>query len=291
MNAKGWKWLSVLLNRYHANDPGALLRFLPEGEEELAKEHTVQSSEISPVSIQPHCFLDRMHYSWMLSIIKKAEKDTRKIYFSVILPAQRSKIAQYLKIESAAFKYPSLIADLIRHFLFQQICKRPLQAPVFLETNELSPLLQSPKEQLVSVITLLGIQDLAPEFTTSIDQKLKDKVFRLMSEQQRDYLLRVLSDKSKRGKVSKVPLLPTISEHPDAFQKIIHRHGLAFLGKALAGLPEDFLWYLTHILDAGRAKILQQHYSKDVSLAPEKLAELRQEIMDLANHVEQRALS
>lgn len=286
MNDQSWKWLNVLINRYHAHDPEALLRLLPEGEEELAKKHHVDSTEISPVSIQPHNFLDRMHYSWMLSPLQSLEKATRPIYLSVLLPGQRAKLAEKLGIEAAELKYPSLIADLIRYSFFKKLAKKALQPPVFIETNELSALLYYSKKSLMEVISFLGIRDLAPEFKASIDQKLKDKVFRLMTEEQRKYLMRVISEKQLRS--NQQGLLAAASMRKENFQKIIHRHGIAFLGSALAGLPEDFLWYFTRVLDVGRAKLLKQYYSKDVPLAPERLAELRREVIHLANTVEQR---
>lgn len=290
MNGNSWKWLNVLLNHYHSNEQDKLLRFLSEEDEATAREHLADSGELSPVCIQPHSFLDRVHYSWIAPILQKAPKEALPIYMNVLQQTQRAKLSKMLDTESRSYRLPSLVADMVKHHLFKQIVDRELLPPAFVPTNELSTLLNLQKQDLLSLADYLGLYDLAPEIRVSIDQRLRNQVFRLLSEDQRDYLMRIIHDKPEQQKISQTALLPAIQGQPDNAKKILHRRGLSFLGTALHGLHQDFLWYLGHILDAGRAKVLEQQFEKDVSLAPEKLSELRKEVLDLTNFLQQKGL-
>ena len=110
------------------------------------------------------------------------------------------------------------------------------------------------KAQLINLIDLLAMHDLAVEIRQIVETKILKKIYSFLSEEQR----RFLKLTAARHEVSPPPKigLDRWDGNEESLRHLLHKKGLARLGSALSGQDPSLAWYVCHLLDIGRGSAL-----------------------------------
>lgn len=283
MQTKSWIILRVLLNR-HQKAPEKLLQFLPPDDAKGIASINVPSDKAELVLTQPSESIKRIHYSWLLPALKTIPKVLLDSTLTILPKIDAEKLRLLLKQPKSDREIGSLapcIQTFLINTLFSHVKPSHILPLEYLQTTPLTPLIQLKKNQLMDLIDLLGIYDLADEVRGLIDKERLRKIYACLKPKQRTFLRTCLHQKEQ---VSATRLkLDTWNGDCAQLDKILHGRGLIRLAKALSGQHPDFIWHLTHILDSGRGSRLLSHYSE--TAVPNITQALTQQVLNLLNIV------
>lgn len=255
--------LHLLMNKFHPRGKEKLEAFLPEEERGLLAGTITHAVDISPLLHQEKDFLHKTHYSWLEPFVKK-------------FPPSLQKTAQASFSSAAQQKWSPVQSFFAHQFALFLETAQHLPAD-YLPSQELSPLLQWRKEQLVALIQGLGLYDLREEMREIVDKVLLQKIQDALSLEQRRYL-RVCLPQKERLHTPKLGIhWPDMTK--EQMQRALQKRGLARLAAACCELHPDFIWALAHRLDRGRGQILLNFFSKPAM--PKVVTLLRSQVVHL----------
>jgi hypothetical protein len=260
MNPKGLL-LRVLLNGAHGGVKESLLRALPKEDAEAVLSYSIAHSDPAPLLHQVEHALAHIHYSWIHEYMSPLEPAKQKAVLSCLEDNHRVAISRLLHQEPPAPQRLPLLKKFYLRYLYPLV---PLEANLPLEyipENSFSSLLNLTKRQLVELISLLGMYDLAHEIKKIVATKNMKNLYTCLSPQRQKFLRLCIHHKDK---IATPPLsLEKWNGDPQKLNQMLHYRGLARLGLALSGQQPDFLWYLCHKLDMGRGRLLQKMIPKE----------------------------
>lgn len=258
MNQRGWTILKTLFNRYDAKVQEVLLKFLPPEAQQKLLEHDLQTSDLLPLLYQHQDTLERMHYSWLKPLLRQFPEQLMSFLISSLSQEQ-----------AAGFQSSTMpeihLSQPVKFFIQNQLYNLldidkhlPLE---LLPTTEMTPLAYLSKKDLMNLNDFLGLYDLSSEVRQIVNKTHLKNIYTCLSPKQFYYLKSCLHQKEKLV----TPPLGIDPSKPDCpkLKQLIHRRGLVRLGKSLCGQHKDLVWYIAHILDTGRGKILLDHYKRD----------------------------
>jgi hypothetical protein len=237
METRGWMLLRVLINRYNPKAKDALLRYLPHDETEMLLSQDIRSDDFLPILFQPQRLIERLHYSWIKPLLSHFSESLQPLVIAALSPEQRKGFQEK--------SLPSLTKP-VRSFFIQQLYSHldaekhlPLE---YLPETELSPLIHWKKSELIDLVDFLGLHDLAAEIRHIVDKNMLNNLYSCLSQKKMYYLKICLHQKE----LLVVPKLEFDARQKDCEKlgQVLHRRGLARLGKALAGQHPDLVWYL-----------------------------------------------
>ena len=132
--------------------------------------------------------------------------------------------------------------------------------------TELTPLLNYSHRKLSMFIDFLGLHDLSKELPQVLDKERLKNIYSFLTKAKRNYLKLCLKTKDK-APFPKIQLNRWDGDI-EKLRKVLHIRGIMRLGLAISEEPQHFRWHLYHILDTGRAKVLQK------SIPPKKVPNL-----------------
>lgn len=260
MQARSRTILRVLLNRYHPVVKESMLQSLPEEDVQPLMALEVPSNDPALCLMAPYEQISRMHYSWLRPAIEQMPLIFQGPVLSIIPEFQAVKLKKWFNVPE---KGSMQIAPSLQKYLLNLLQARlehhyalPLE---YLPQTPLSPLAKWEKPLLIELIELLGIHDLASEIRNIIDRERLKKLSPCLTSKQKQYLHICLHHPDK---VSSSPFgLNLWDGDCQKLSLLLHRRGMARLGKALCGQHPDFVWHIAHTLDIGRGSILMQNFS------------------------------
>ncbi len=153
----------------------------------------------------------------------------------------------------------------MQEFLLATIAKRVFASRRFpaqwLPATALSPLLSYDKNQLQTLIDLLGLRDLASELRHIVNRANQQIILRCLNANELKLLKYYMYQKEKFT-VPRLDLRNWTGDEAE-LRRQIHLRGLARLGKALSGCSQDMLWQISRVLPVGRANILKSNLSPE----------------------------
>lgn len=272
--------LRVLINKYNPKAGNALLNFLPEEELKELSSMVIPSDNLQPILQHPLTLLHKVHHTWIKPLIDRYPEKLHPAFFATLSKDQMNR----MKVSGIAVSKPA------KTFLSNQLytdLKLHEHLPVeYLPETELSPLLSLTKAQLVDLIDLFGIYDLAAEVKQIVNREHLKNIQSCLTAKQLQFLKKCLTEK-KKVIASKLGIDPSKPDR-SKLKQAIHMHGLLRLGKALCGQHTDFVWTLAHCLDMGRGNILLKEYH------PAEIAKitpfLKQELFSTLNFMQGQKL-
>lgn len=247
--------LRVLLNRAgDLKDP--LLKALPKEDADAVASLSVLEKDPMPLLTQRNHTLPRIHYSWIHSYITGQDPLKQQAMIACLDDGQRVGLSRLLNIQPPApISSPLLKKFYLNHLypLVQIEDKLPLE---YIPENPFSSLLKLSKPQLVELVDFLGVYDLAHEMKGIVATKNMKNIYTCLSPKTQQFLRICLHQKDK----VKTPSLNLDKWNGDCkhLNSLLHHRGIARFGLALSGQNPDFVWYICHMLDIGRGKILQK---------------------------------
>lgn len=283
MESKSWMILKVLINKYNPKAGNALTKLFSEEEARQIAAQNVLSTDFMPILKQPQQIIDRLHYSWLRPLISQLPESIHPVVLGALTPTQRERLQQYFPITPIAPSQPAKEFFIQKLYSLMNDAERtPLE---YLPETDLSPLGTWNKKQLIILIDLLGLYDLASEIRHIVDKRYLENIYGALSPLQLSYLKICLYQKEN---ITSPKLgLNLAEEKSEKLRNILHQRGIARLGKALSGQHPDFIWYLVHTLDVGRGAILQNYYKKKA--VPNVTSGLKLQVLSVMNFLKKGA--
>jgi hypothetical protein len=253
MNPRSEWVLKAFLSRRPSEERRSLERFLPEDERLLlAQIPELQSGDEFSHSL----VLDDVHWSWFLPTLKSYSEKEQAVFLEALSPAVAENLRRALQIETVA----DPITDMAKSFLRSQLLHSLIGPnegrlpPSFLPASPLNVLLTLSKKDLIRLIDLLPLPDLAAEMRQIVETKILKKLYSFLSEEQKAAMKHL---SSQREPLSSSRMgLERWDGAEESLRALLHRRGLARLGLALSGQDPDLVWTLCHRLDIGRGNAL-----------------------------------
>jgi len=261
MQAKGWILFRVLLNRFQGGVPDELSRFIPESDFKRLQRLTVESDDLEPIVGSPEQQLQNIHYSWISPLVKEMPRQLQDAMIICFPLSSAVGLSQALGREVPQIR----ISPAMKEFLLATIQKRVTASrrfpPQWLPTTALSDLLGYNKNQLQTLIDLLGLRDLAGELRHIVSKTNQQILLRCLKTNELKLLKYYMYQKEKFS----VPRLDLRNWSGDCVElrKQIHLRGLARLGKALSGCSQDMIWHISHVLPTGPASVLKSNLASE----------------------------
>jgi hypothetical protein len=287
MQTKGWAFLQSLLNKFgHQLSSDAFQEmFLSDMSGEEAR--NVMSLEVTsnrPETVLqlPVVFLEAIHYSWLIPALKELPPFFQKRVLDLIPAPKQQRISESLGIKPTGGRYIKPVEKMLAATFYQKMGAIDVLPKEFLPDSSLKPLLDLSKDELVRLIDLLGIHDLAEEMRGIVDQKVIKLIYGCLSRHQHRHLYLCLHQQEK---VTSPPLnLSGWNGNCKTLQRKLHVRGIIRLAKALSGQHHDFIWHITHKLDTGRAKVLREYIQNEA--IPKVTAALQQQAIQTINYLD-----
>lgn len=260
--------LKGLITFYHPSNEQALLRFLPPNEQEFLNSCTPLPKDYFPSLFTKNEWMEEIHYSWLLPKLKLLPAATQALLIQSFPKEQRKRLKEKLKTPEPTAKVSEFLQNFLVSSLKNQIF--PESSPPLYEVpfSEMKELLRLTKGQLVHLIDLLGIHDLASDLRQIVDRNLLAKVHAALTQEHLHFLHYCLKQPLKWIP----PKLNIISWDGDAqtLNLILHQRGLIRLGKALGDEHPTLQWHICHRLDTGRSSILMKVFAgkQDPAIIP-----------------------
>lgn len=279
------RMFEILTRKVHGKDLAALTKFMNAEEAALLnKEPFAPLDDFDILCAHPSQFLNEIHYSWL----KKELENLPPLFLPgaiASLPEEKQKGLDQLMSRPPIVREPSAFAKkFYLRLLWNSVHPRHLLPKPLLPDSPLQVLLQKDKAELIAIIDLLGLYDIAEEILQIVDRKSLTNLYRCLSPLKRAFLKKCVQQKEKIS-ISKVGL-----EHWNGdktkLDRALHRRGLFRFGKALHGEHADFIWYVAHALDMGRGTVVQR-YSQEKG--KEKIMEiLRKQCLTVVQFLEKK---
>jgi len=245
LQSREWIFLKLLLNTYFSAKQEVIKSLATEEVFEKISECSFTQKDPKLVLSSVQEWSKSIHKSWLEDVLKTFP-DALKKYMENFLTTDLEKT----QLSKAASQF--LCKYLYEHSKEQDLNILPRG---LLPENLLSPLLDSSRLQLLEIIDLLAMYDLAEEVRYIVDKKILQGILQLLKDNQQIFLRSLLRNKSK------LQMPKAFFQHlytdEKKFTKALHKKGLQRLGCALSGQNPDFLWYLLHTLDMPRARYLE----------------------------------
>lgn len=261
MKPKGSVFFKVLINKFHPGISPAFFKNLPQNEVKEAFNEITSSQDSSVAFNWPSVLISRTHYSWLIDPIQKFPKEIRGAIISALPESHAKGIKKTLKIEEPEIH----LTPNVKLFLLDQLYHlwNPEEALPYeyLPHTSLEELFLLSKSELVEVIDLMAIYDLAEAIRHIVDKKNLKAIYLCLTAQKQQFL-RICLQKKEKLAAPKLDINKW-DGNPTHLNEILHRRGMLRFGKTLCGQSEQFLWNIIHILDTGRGKTISDYYQKD----------------------------
>lgn len=261
MQSKSSVFFKVLINRFHPGVNPAFFKSLPHDEIRQAYSEITASQDTSVVFSWPSLVISRTHYSWLIEPIEKLPKGLKGPVINALPETHSKGIKRLLKIETPNTPLtPNLKAFLLDQ-LYQQWNPEDALPREHLAHSTLDDLFLLSKGEIVELIGLLAMYDLAEAIRHIVDKKNLKAIYLCLSPQKQHFLRICLHSKEKLA----APKLDIGKWDGSQSQlnDILHRRGMLRLGKSLCGQSRQFLWNITHTLDTGRGNTIAEYYTEE----------------------------
>lgn len=260
MQPKSATFFKVLINRFHPGIGESFLHNLSQDEAKEITKQNIASDDPSVALTWEQDLITNTHYSWLAPIIQKLPSELQAPTAASFPEPQSSKLKAFLKIKSSQTPAPPVKNFLLDH-VFHKWNPQDILPRQYLPQSPLSYLLDLSKEQLVEIIDLLAMHDLAESIRHIVDKKNLKKIYQCLTPKKQQYLRACLHQKEKIA-APKFEIEKWDGD-PQKLETLLHRRGIFRFSKSLCGQSSQFMWHLTHILDIGRGTALLKYYQQD----------------------------
>lgn len=281
MRAKKAIMLRVLLNSFQKGSLEPYLRTLPEQLGQSIRELDIPSDDPKAALEQPINKIARIHYSWLEPHIKKLPKDVGEVMVESLPQPQRSRLFNNLGFSHPSKELSHLVKTYLIDELYQLLPGTQKVLPLeYLPKNGLSELAHWKKDELVELVSFLGLHDLAEDLRQIVDKKRLSLLYQCLNTKEQQYLRLCLQH---RERISTPSLgLDRWSGSCEKLRSALQSRGLVRLGRALSGEHPDVLWHISHVFDRGRGQTLLKYFStKKISGVTLILSQQVQNLMNI----------
>lgn len=261
MQSKTSTFLKVLINRFHPGISQAFFKSLPPEDVKEAYAATTASQDTSIATSWTANLISRTHYSWLAPSVQALPESLKSAVINALPESHAKGLKKLLNIKVPSSPLtPNMKAFLLGQ-LYQHWNPEDALPPEYLPQSLLEPLNELSKNELIDLIDMLAIYDLAEAVRHIVDKKNLKAIYLCLSPEKQKFLRTCLHKKEKLA----APKLDIAKWNgsQEELNSILHRRGLLRLGKALCGQNRYFVWNIVHTLDTGRGKAISEYYHED----------------------------
>jgi hypothetical protein len=278
--------IKTLLSHYHRGAENTLLRRLPADEMDAILREEGAEGNPAALAVDPAQFFGKLHYSWLQQPLKRLPEVLMAPVIAALSEQQRQNAQSFFNIPAPASPAAPRVRQHLLNTLYNQLEDKPSLPAEMLPQNILSPLLELNKAQLTELVDLLAMYDLSDKIQRIVDKNKLKLIYSCLSPKQQKYLNTLLR---RPHKVRLVEIdLKQWNDDPATLRNILHKRGLLRLAAAISGQHPDFIWYLTHHLDTGRAIVIRKHVSE--AEIPVYTAALAEQLLDTLNTLQTESI-
>ncbi len=271
--------LKAFLSRCPPEKQSRLEKFLPEAKRLRLSEAPSFPHILAEGKPTAPSLLDLVHWSWFLPTLKTYSQTEQTAFLSALPSSAALNLSKSLQIP-----YTFMPLTEIARSYFQNLLKRSLVSykenllpPEYLPPSPLNELLRLSKKQLIHLVNLLSLHDLAAELRQIVETKILKKIYSFLTEEERKRL-KELSSYKEHPALARLSLERWDGQE-DSLRVLLHRRGLVRLSLALSAQDPDLIWYLGHQFDIGRGTSLLTLCAKET--ASERSESMIREIDEL----------
>ncbi|HAB99477.1 MAG TPA: hypothetical protein DCE71_06625 [Parachlamydiales bacterium] len=258
--------LKAFLSRCSPEKQSRLETFLPEAKR-LRLNAVAPFTDIEAAGkFTSDSLLAIVHWSWFLPTLKTYSQAEQIAFLSALPSHAALNISKSLQIPYSLMPLTEIARSYIQNLLKRSLIsyKEYLLPPEYLPASPLNELLRLSKKQLIHLVNLLSLHDLAAELRQIVETKILKKIYSCLTEEERKRLNELSSYKEH-------PALPRLSldrwdGQEDSLRVLLHRRGLIRLSLVLSGQDPDLIWYIGHQFDIGRGTTLLTFCAKVAGL-------------------------
>jgi len=255
--------LKTLVAFFHKGNEDELLRYLTEEDQKVVAESELNGSRTLQGLLPSEKELKGIHFSWILPTIKRYPEELQPFFIGALPAPIPKQLQKYDPSLPEAKALSPLLGRFFNGLLHKAVTKEERTPLSFIPENELSPLLQCSKKELIQIIDFLGLWDIVAEYKQIIDRRHLKSLIGNLSADEKEFLQNSL--KSQPPPIIAPLPLHALNGNSEKLRSLLHRRGLSRFGIALSGRPEGMIWQITRTLDSGRAKILSKQFQAEKS--------------------------
>lgn len=256
---------NAFLSRQSQEKRERLCRFLTNTEQERLSQLPSFEQGLTPEGFSNGAMLERVHWSWFLPTLKSYSPTEQALVLASLDKDSALPLAELLPAKISQDPLTPMGKAYLRQMLLDSLigAHDRLIPAEFLPPSPLNQLLELPKRELIALIDLLAMHDLAAEMRQIVETKILKKLYSFLSEAQKQFLKHA----SKKAEPFTLPRigLDRWEGTKDALRHVLHRRGLGRLGLALSEEDPALIWYICHQLDIGRGNALFKLSTKEAS--------------------------
>ena len=265
MVPKGGIMLGGLLFRFHSEEGRALYRYLP------AKERVQMETLSVPKDLQfgqlfsADKWMEPLHYSWFAAFLETLPP---ALLLATLPRKQGEALAKTLRSIPEKKSLSPFLRTYLSSYLKDLMQKNAVLPTAHLPPSDLNDLFSLSKPELLHLIDLLGIHDLAAELRHVVDKMVLTKIYGVLTQEQRHFCH--YCSKQPMPWVPPKLNITAWDNEKRSLNILLHQRGLFRLAKALTLEDPSMRWHLCHRLDVGRGQIVIKHMKEkyDPALIP-----------------------
>lgn len=279
MKPKSCLFFKVLYLNFHQKLEPAAIASLPDDEVQQVLDQSIQNTNPKAALKPKEELLKSIHYSWLAPIIQKLSPSLQAQALASLSLEQSSGVQRLLKTGITIPESHSFLRKYVSHLITAQLIPGDLLPLEYLPLSDMRVLTSCSKGILIEMIDLLGLYDLADSVRQMVNTSKLKNVYHCLTLKEQQFLRICLHQKEKLV-IPGIKLKKWSGDTQD-LHKLIHEKGLFRLGNALSGQHQGLIWYITHILDVGRAAVLQRYIKANE--APGVTSILQSQVISVLN--------
>jgi hypothetical protein len=289
MKKTGRYVFSALLNARSPAMKGLLLPYLSKKEkEEFKKSPSRLFKDPSKGLDLSGKYLEYIHGSWMAPYLRTLPESDIRLVLSSVSEKKRTELKKILLFSNHFPQLSVHAKNFLQDHLYSKIKEGtddllPIEC---LPENPLNFILELENEELMRLVELLGLYDVAFDLRHVIETAKIKQIFAVLNPKERDFLQSLLQQKESIA--FKRMGLDKWDGSVGYLKTLIEQRGLNRLAKALYGQEDSLLWYVTHKMDTAHAAALQK-LCTDLN-HPQGQAVLVRQITDIATLIKEKKL-
>lgn len=199
--------------------------------------------------------LNLVHHSWLSPHLRSLSESEVRLFLSSLSEAQIKGLKKTLLFSNSLLSLNPLALPFLRKAVWEMVAGSEEIVPLeCLPASSLNSLLDLDSFELLTLIDLLGLHDLALEVKQIIETSKLKKISQALSPQEQAFLKELLQRKEKVS--FKRMSLQKWEGDTHTLRSLLHQRGINRLAKALFVRHPSLLWYVSHKLDVERGQML-----------------------------------
>ncbi len=236
----------------------ALFNFLSEDDQEKLHELPLSFYQDPTEGFSsPKENLQAVHFSWLSPIFRTFSETEIRLFLACLSSEQAKGIKKSLLFTNQLNGINPAALPFLQETLWGKISVPQLLPKECLPDSPLNELLEMEPDQLLVLIDLLGMHDLAAQVKQIIETARLKKIYAALSSAEENFVKTLLH--RKEVLLFKGMELQKWDGKKESLRKLIHQRGINRLAKALYRKEPSLLWYVSHLLDIERGELLLKY--------------------------------